>query len=198
MRWHHIVSWSLHKPIGIYISLPIAWSIYLYHLQNLCLVNWWSWLPLIEACVAKSPAWVMGALMAHIHNPRVVCSWPKHYSRVTLVRMVVYSWTSVRLVPRLRSFFWMRVTLRLYRGAVNSHHCNITWDLAEHCWYIRCTINTIHPTYSVRMSPEDTHKLMWFIYGGFKLGGNTMYRHFCFFKLFPIVCIGLKKTWFST
>ncbi len=43
------------------------------------------------------------------------------------------------------------------------------------------------------MSPDDTHKLMEFYMEGLILGINTMYMFFCFFKLFPIGCIELKK-----
>ncbi len=41
------------------------------------------------------------------------------------------------------------------------------------------------------MSPENTHKLMGFYMEGLILDVNTMYMLFCFFKLFPIGCIGL-------
>ncbi len=44
------------------------------------------------------------------------------------------------------------------------------------------------------MSPENTHKLMGFYMEGLILGVNTMYMHFCFFKLFLVRCIGLKLT----
>ncbi len=43
------------------------------------------------------------------------------------------------------------------------------------------------------MSPENTHKLMGFYMAGLILGVNTLYRLFCFFKLFLIGCIGLIK-----
>ncbi len=42
------------------------------------------------------------------------------------------------------------------------------------------------------MSPESTHKLMGFYMEASILGVNTMYMLFCFFRLFPIGCIGLK------
>ncbi len=41
------------------------------------------------------------------------------------------------------------------------------------------------------MSPENTQKIMGFYMEGFILVFNTMYMLFCFFKLFPIGCIGL-------
>ncbi len=43
------------------------------------------------------------------------------------------------------------------------------------------------------MSPENTHKLMGFYMEGLILGVNTMYMFFCFFKLFLIGCIGLRR-----
>ncbi len=43
------------------------------------------------------------------------------------------------------------------------------------------------------MSPENTHTLMGFYTEVLILGVNTMYMLFCFFKLFPIGCIGLKE-----
>ncbi len=42
------------------------------------------------------------------------------------------------------------------------------------------------------MSPENTHKLMGCYMGGLILGVNTLYRLFCFFKLFLMGCMGLK------
>ncbi len=39
------------------------------------------------------------------------------------------------------------------------------------------------------MSPENTHKLMGFYVDGLILGIHTLYRLFCFFKLFLIGCI---------
>ncbi len=41
------------------------------------------------------------------------------------------------------------------------------------------------------MSLVNTHKLMGFCMEVLILGVNTMYMLFCFFKLFPIGCIGL-------
>ncbi len=43
------------------------------------------------------------------------------------------------------------------------------------------------------MSPDNTHKLMGFYMEVLILGVNTMYMLFCFFKLFFIGCIGLRK-----
>ncbi len=40
--------------------------------------------------------------------------------------------------------------------------------------------------------PMNPHKLMGIYMEGLILGVNTMYMLFCFFKLFPIGCIGLR------
>ncbi len=45
--------------------------------------------------------------------------------------------------------------------------------------------------YSVRMSPENTHKLMGFLYGGFNTRHYSLVHGFCFFKVFPIGCTGI-------
>ncbi len=47
--------------------------------------------------------------------------------------------------------------------------------------------------YSARMSPESTHKLMGFYTIVFNTRRNTLVYDFCFFKLFPIGCIGLTN-----
>ncbi len=41
------------------------------------------------------------------------------------------------------------------------------------------------------MSPENTHKLMGFYMEVLTLGLLFMVHGFCFFKLFPIRCMGL-------
>ncbi len=43
------------------------------------------------------------------------------------------------------------------------------------------------------MSPDNTHKLMGIYMESLILGVNAVYMLFCFFKLFPIGCRGLKK-----
>ncbi len=40
----------------------------------------------------------------------------------------------------------------------------------------------------------SSHKLVIIYMGGLILGINTLYRLFCFFKLFPVVCKGLKPS----
>ncbi len=54
-------------------------------------------------------------------------------------------------------------------------------------WQINyCTL------YSTRVSPENTQKLMGFYMEGLVLGVRL--HGFCFFRLFPIGCIGLSTT----
>ncbi len=48
------------------------------------------------------------------------------------------------------------------------------------------------------MSPETTHKLMGLYMEGLILSVNAMYMLFCFFKLFPIGCIGFKHPHWSS
>ncbi len=56
--------------------------------------------------------------------------------------------------------------------------------------YMCLGINIMHPI--VPMSPENTHKLMGFYVEVIILGViYTLVHGFCFFKLFPIGCIGL-------
>ncbi len=45
------------------------------------------------------------------------------------------------------------------------------------------------------MSPENTHKLMGFYMEDLTLGVNTLYRLFCFFKLFLMGFIGIAQWW---
>ncbi len=62
-----------------------------------------------------------------------------------------------------------------------------TWDVSPDV-----KMRNLYTHYSAHMSPENTHKLMGFYMEGLILGVNTMYMLFCFFKLFPLGCIGLK------
>ncbi len=51
---------------------------------------------------------------------------------------------------------------------------------------------TLYTPYSARMSPEDTHKLMGLYMEVLILGVILQYMvSSCYFKLFPIGCIGL-------
>ena len=44
------------------------------------------------------------------------------------------------------------------------------------------------------MSPENTHKPIRIYMGGLILGANTLYKLFCFFKLFAAIGKGLTVT----
>ena len=46
---------------------------------------------------------------------------------------------------------------------------------------------------AAKFSPEISHKLMGIYMGGLILGVNTLYRLFCFFKLFASGGKGLKQ-----
>ncbi len=59
--------------------------------------------------------------------------------------------------------------------------------------YMESSAYSRHDTsYSACMSPENTHKLMGFYMEVFNTGRYTLVHGFCFFKLFPIGCIGYK------
>ncbi len=47
---------------------------------------------------------------------------------------------------------------------------------------------TLHPIAPARMSSENTHKLMGFLYGGFNTRRYTLVHGFCF-KLFPVYSV---------